>query len=191
MKAARQAGKLAERQRRQLCELGWEAFVGRSEGLWVSLGDQRLRLVRGRSVLRSYACSTAQGGPGNVRGSHCTPLGWHEIAEKIGEGLPQGAILQARQWTGQVWNAGEQSVDDLILSRILRLTGLQDGINRGGEVDTWNRFIYIHGTSEEDRLGVPISHGCVRLANSDVIDLFDLVSAGCRVLITVEGTMTA
>jgi L,D-transpeptidase catalytic domain len=180
--------RLNDRQWNQLSGLGWSEFVGSSIGIWVSLQDQRLRVVHGRSVVRCYLCSTARSGSGNVRDSFCTPLGWHEIGEAIGKGLPKGAILQGRQWTGEVWRADQTCEEDYVLSRVLRLRGLQEGSNCGGEVDTWSRFIYIHGTNEEALLGQPASHGCIRMANDDVIELFELVEVGCRVLISVEGS---
>ena len=152
----------------------------------VRAADQRVLVIQGRRVLRSYPCSTARAGLGNRRGSGRTPRGWHEIGEKIGAGAPIGAIFKARQWTGQVWTPSHKSDEDLILSRILRLAGLEDGINCGGDVDTWERLIYIHGTNDEASLGTPASHGCVRLSNRDAIELSDLVRPGCPVLVAAE-----
>ena len=171
---------------RCLGSLGWRAHVGRAQGIWVRAGRQRLLLVADGRVLRSYACSTAGRGLGNRTGSFCTPTGWHEIREKVGDGLPWGAILKSCEWTGGGWQPGETSDEDLILTRIVRLSGLEEGRNRGGDVDTWDRRIYIHGTNGEHLLGQPASHGCVRLANDDVIELFELVDVGCRVLITSD-----
>jgi hypothetical protein len=141
-------------------------------------------VIAGGLVVRSYVCSTARAGVGTRNGSGCTPDGWHRVAARYGQGLPLGAVLRGRQWTREVWSPGGPEDEDLILTRILRLEGLEAGHNRGGDVDTWNRYIYIHGTNSEERLGQPVSHGCVRLANRDVIQLFDLVPVGDNVLIT-------
>ena len=94
--------------------------------------------------------------------------------------------MKERQWTGRVWAAGQETPEDLILSRILRLEGLEDGKNRGGNVDSWNRYIYIHGTNKIDELGRAASAGCVRMDPQEVIDLYNRVSKGCCVLITEE-----
>ncbi|MHC4786730.1 MAG: L,D-transpeptidase family protein, partial [Planctomycetota bacterium] len=162
----------------------WPERVGRARGLWISAARQRLHVIDDDLVVRSYVCSTALAGVGNRDGSGCTPDGWHRIAAGYGQGLPLGAVLRGRLWTNEVWSPGGHDDEDLILSRILRLEGLEAGHNRGGDVDTWNRYIYIHGTNSEGRLGQPVSHGCVRLANRDVIELFDLVQVGDSVLIT-------
>ena len=164
----------------------WQHYVDGDRGIWVRVNIQRLLVVQDDHVLKSYPCSTAAAGTGSREGSLQTPLGWHEIAEKIGEGLPAGAILRSRRWADEVWKASDASDEDLILSRILRLVGLEEGVNRGGDVDTWGRLIYIHGTNAEEELGRPVSHGCVRLSNNAVIELFDAVDVGCRALISAE-----
>jgi lipoprotein-anchoring transpeptidase ErfK/SrfK len=169
-----------------LATLGWEAQVGQGVGLWVRVDAQQLLVISGGQVVRTYPCSTAAKGTGSQQGSEQTPLGWHEIGAKIGDGLPVGAILEERKWKGKVWQPGDRSDADLVLSRILRLRGLQKGYNLGGNVDSWSRYIYIHGTNDVEGLGCPTSHGCIRLSPSDVIELFDSVSVGCRVLITQQ-----
>jgi len=169
-----------------LRERGWQHYVGGDRGIWVRVAGQRLLVMQGERVLKSYPCSTALAGTGTRKGSLKTPLGWHEIAEMIGGGLPAGAILRSRRWTGDIWKAGDASDEDLILSRILRPAGLEEGVNRGGDVDTRDRLIYIHGTNAEEELGRPVSHGCVRLSNDAVVELFDVVDVGCRILITAE-----
>lgn len=171
---------------RRVGGFGWREHVGDARGIWVRAASQRLMLVEGERVLRSYPCSTARAGLGNRRDSLRTPLGWHQVREKIGNGLPRGAILKSCEWTGGVWTPGEASDEDLILTRILRLTGLEEGHNLGGDVDTWERRIYIHGTNGEHLLGAAASHGCVRLANRDIMDLYDLIDVGCSTLITAE-----
>lgn len=152
----------------------------------VSIGRQEVQLMDGGRVIKRYPCSTAKAGAGSMQDSGKTPLGRHRVGAKIGDGLPEGAVLKDGQWTGRVWTDSEPAEGDLILSRILRLKGLEDGLNRGGCVDTWNRYIYIHGTNRTDELGRPASGGCIRLAPRDVIDLYNRVDEGCFVMITKE-----
>ena len=150
----------------------------------VNIAAQRLRLYEQRELLREYTVSTAANGAGEIQGSGCTPRGRHIVRAKIGAGLPQGAVLRARRWTREVWTPELQARHpgrDWILSRILWLSGLERGRNRLGCVDTFRRYIYLHGTPDSEPLGQPLSHGCVRLRNEDVIELFDLVSIGTEV----------
>ena len=162
----------------------WQLFVGSGTGIWVSIEKQELVLISDNQIVKRYPCSTAATGAGNVMDSGMTPLGWHRVGEKIGDGLEMGGILKDREWTGQIWKEGEDTENDLILSRILWLEGLEDGINRGGNVDTRSRYIYIHGTNAVDDLGRPASAGCVRLDPREVIDLYERVEVGTKVLIT-------
>jgi lipoprotein-anchoring transpeptidase ErfK/SrfK len=163
---------------------GWSSRVKNEIGLWVRVDTQELLVIRDNQVVRTYRCSTAARGTGSERDSEKTPLGWHQIGAKIGDRLPVGAILEERRWKGRVWRSGDQSDADLVLSRVLRLKGLEPGRNLGGNVDSWDRFIYIHGTNDVGELGRPSSHGCVRLSPTEVVELFDSVSVGCKVLIT-------
>src|SRR5207247_3450625 len=119
---------------------------------------------------------------GGEENSMRTPPGWHRIHARIGDGAETGAVFESRVPTGVVWH-GEPLVADLILTRILTLEGLEDGVNRGPGHDSLERYIYIHGTNHEDQLGRPASHGCVRLANADVVELFDRVAEGAAVFI--------
>jgi hypothetical protein len=138
------------------------------------------------ATLDTWPVSTARNGPGEQRGSECTPRGWHRIRARIGEGLPLGTVFRGRRPTGEVYgNELESSFPgrDWILTRILWLGGLEPGFNRYGPVDTTWRYVYIHGSPDHGVTGVPASHGCVRLRNADMIDLFDRVSVGMRVLI--------
>ncbi len=138
-------------------------------------------------LLRQYAISTAANGAGEQMGSYQTPRGRHVVGNKIGADMPLYGVFSARQPTGEVWNpqlAVEHPNSDWILSRILWLDGRETGKNQGGDVDTHARFIYIHGTSEEHLIGTPVSHGCVRMRNADVVDLFDLVEEGTPVTIS-------
>ena len=167
-----------------LSAYGWQSYVDNKVGIWVSIERQEVLLIDNGRAVKRYRCSTAAAGAGNVMDSGMTPLGWHQVGAKIGGELEMGAVLKDRKWTGEVWSAGEQTEKDLILSRILRLEGLEDGKNRGGDVDTWSRYIYIHGTNQVEVLGQPASAGCIRLDPQEVIDLYEQVDEGCCVLIT-------
>jgi len=169
---------------RRLRSLGWAEQVGTDRAIWVNPRRQCVMLLEGRHIIRAYPCSTATAGLGSRRNSFRTPTGWHAIGSKVGGRVPIFAILKARRWTKRVWRPGDSADADMVLSRILRLKGLEAGVNLGGELDTWQRFIYLHGTNAEHQLGRPASRGCIRLSNRDVIDLYDLVSVGCKVLIT-------
>ncbi|CAK9888395.1 MULTISPECIES: L,D-transpeptidase [Pseudomonas] len=154
--------------------------------LHISLADQRLYgFTQGQLRLR-LEISTARNGAGELNGSGCTPRGRHQVRAKIGAGLPQGAVLRGRRWTGETWSPElhEQFPGrDWILSRILWLSGCEPGVNRLGPVDTFGRYIYLHGTPDSEPMGVPLSHGCVRLRNADLLNLFDQVPVHCPVQI--------
>jgi lipoprotein-anchoring transpeptidase ErfK/SrfK len=146
----------------------------------VSASEQKLYLIENLKVTQSYTISTAKAGLGQDEGSFKTPLGVHRIAEKIGDKVPEGTIFLSRKKTKRIAKIlkkpGKKSKGDVITSRILWLSGMERGINKGGKVDSKSRFIYIHGTDEEGRLGKPVSHGCIRMSNKDVIELFDKVT---------------
>lgn len=150
----------------------------------VSLAQQTLDLLDGSTPVRHYAVSTALNGPGEQRNSGCTPRGRHVVRARIGAGLPRGAVLVGRRPTGQVWGADLLAAHpgkDWVLSRILWLSGLEPGRNRLGRVDSMQRYIYIHGTGDDQPMGVPRSHGCIRMRNDEVVELFDLIPAGTEV----------
>ena len=154
----------------------------------VSIPDQTLMLAddQGRA-LGTYPVSTATQGAGEQRGSHCTPRGQHIVRAKIGAGAPVNAVFVGRRPTGEIWTpelAARYPDRDWILTRILWLSGCEIGVNRLGEVDTMRRYIYIHGTPETVELGRPGSIGCIRMRNSDLVELFDLVPAGTPVEIS-------
>lgn len=160
------------------------------ERIEINLHAQRLTLFRGGVALRSWPVSTARRGAGEQAGSEQTPRGRHVLRARIGAGLPDGAVLVGRRPTGEIWSpalARAYPGRDWILSRILWLSGLEPGHNRLGNVDTMRRYIYIHGTPEDQPLGVPGSHGCIRMSNAGVIELFELVPAGTEVLIREGG----
>ena len=147
----------------------------------VSLENQRLELFDSDKVLKTYRVSTSKNGAGESADSFKTPRGRHVIRAKIGDGLPEGAVFRARRSTGEVYSdelAREDPDRDWVLTRILWLSGTEVGRNRLGSVDTMRRYIYIHGTPYSDRLGEAVSLGCIRMSNSDVLELFKLVPLG-------------
>jgi UDP-N-acetylmuramate--alanine ligase len=154
--------------------------------LIVDVDRQRLSLVEAGRVVASYAVSTAAAGIGGEEGSYRTPPGWHRIHARIGAGEPNGRVFVSRIATDNVWR-GEAAAADLILTRVLTLEGVEDGVNRGPGLDSLERYIYVHGTNHEDAIGRPVSHGCVRMTSADVIELFDRVAPGDAVLITGYG----
>ena len=169
---------------KSLNDAQWGEHVRGDLGLWVSVARQRLVGIRNGVAEFIYPCSTAAKGTGNREGSNQTPLGWHEIGEKFGSGLPRGAILVERKFDGKVWTPATPTDKDYVLTRVLWLRGLEPGLNLGPGIDSHERFIYIHGTPAEDKLGRPASMGCVRLSNDAVIDLFERAPTGTKVLIT-------
>ncbi len=152
----------------------------------VDIGRQILTLVHDDGRRERFPVSTALNGPGERIGSEQTPRGWHVIRAKIGQGQPPGAVFVARRPTGEIHTpelAAAHPGRDWILTRILWLSGLEPGRNRLGEVDTMRRYIYIHGCPDSEPVGIPGSHGCIRMRNHDVIRVFDAVPVGTRVLI--------
>ncbi|MDY6890674.1 MAG: L,D-transpeptidase [Pseudomonadota bacterium] len=154
--------------------------------LQVSLQRQRLTVHSETGVYARYPVSTAKAGAGERSGSGCTPRGRHYIRACIGAGQPLGAVFVARRPTGEIYCAelAASCPDrDWILTRILWLCGREPGFNRGGLVDTQRRYIYIHGTPDCEPMGVPLSHGCIRMRNHDLLQLFALVRPGTDILI--------
>jgi L,D-transpeptidase YbiS len=153
----------------------------------ISIADQSLELLDETGRLeRRYPVSTAANGPGEQDGSFCTPRGEHIIRAKIGAGQPINSVFVRRRPTGEIYtpDLGEQYPErDWILTRILWLSGRECGFNRLGSVDTMRRFIYIHGSPDSVAMGSPGSHGCVRMRNSDMLDLFERVDPGTPVTI--------
>jgi len=152
----------------------------------VDVERQLLSLIESETEVVSYPVSTAAAGVGGEEGSLRTPPGWHRIRARIGEGAPSGAVFESRVATGEVWR-GERHDQDLILTRVLTLEGLEEGVNRGPGRDSLERYIYIHGTNHENALGRPESHGCVRMANVDVLELFERVAEGDPVVVVDGG----
>jgi lipoprotein-anchoring transpeptidase ErfK/SrfK len=154
--------------------------------LHISIATQQLALIHHTKVEKTYTISTAKNGAGEKMGSLCTPTGWHQIRAKIGQDQPLNAVFIGRRPTGEIYSPHlgiKYPMKDWVLSRIMWLSGLEAGKNRYGSVDSAWRYIYIHGCPDELMLGKPESHGCVRMKNNDVIDLFDKVSHRLHVLI--------
>jgi L,D-transpeptidase YbiS len=153
----------------------------------ISVKNQTLTYSHGDKTL-VYPVSTALNGTGETKGSNQTPLGEHIIRAKIGGECPSLAVFVGRRWTGEIYStqlAAQEPNRDWILTRILWLSGIELGKNRGGSCDTMRRYIYIHGTSEEDQIGQPVSQGCIRMRNKDVLSLYDLVTPGTPVIIVI------
>jgi hypothetical protein len=152
--------------------------------LLVRIDTATLQFFRKGALVKSYAVSTSLRPPSNIKNSLGTPRGLHEIAERIGAGQPPGTVFKSRRPTGRHFSEmGDSEDGNLITSRILWLRGLEDGVNRGGNVDSYERYIYIHGTNREDRIGEPQSAGCVLMRNLDIVELYEDVRAGDLVLI--------
>lgn len=152
----------------------------------VDLGKQRLTVMRDGLPEKSYQVATAKNGPGEINGSECTPRGWHYIRAMIGSGVAENTVFVGRRPTGEVYSPALKSANpqrDWILTRIMWLCGSEPGVNRLGNVDTMRRYIYIHGCPDEDPMGVSSSHGCVKMRNKDIIELFEQLVPGFPVYI--------
>lgn len=158
--------------------------------LEISIARQEMLLFDAAAgLLARYAVSTASAGVGEVPGSFCTPRGRHLIRAKIGAGCPENTVFVRRRPTGEIWTpelAGQHPGRDWILTRILWLSGCEPGFNRLGNCDTMRRYIYIHGSPDTARMGEPGSHGCIRMCNADIIDLFERVPCYTRVDIVTD-----
>ncbi|MFM8455056.1 MAG: L,D-transpeptidase family protein [Gammaproteobacteria bacterium] len=163
-----------------------EPFIAFPKSLEISIADQSLLVYEGASKLRSYAISSALLGLGEIKNSYQTPRGRHKIRAKIGASVPVNTVFVGRRPSGEIWNpelAMAHPDRDWILTRILWLSGLERGLNRLGEVDTMQRYVYIHGSPDTVPMGIPGSKGCIRMRNSDIIELFDLVPIGTELKI--------
>ncbi|MGY2462613.1 L,D-transpeptidase family protein [Vreelandella sulfidaeris] len=157
-----------------------------TENIWLEIdtSQQLLRCWRGAKVLHEYAISSGAAGNGEQNGSGKTPHGWHYVRAAIGADRPENAVFRGRRWNGEVFSpALDESHPgrDWILTRILWLCGLERGVNRGGQVDSQRRYIYLHGTPPDQPMGVAASHGCIRLRNSDLLTIFSLAVPGTPV----------
>lgn len=154
--------------------------------LQVEIGSQTMFVYDNDSLLKTYPVSTAKKGPGELQGSEQTPRGWHVIRAKIGMNFPANTVFVERRPTGEIYTPELKAKfleRDWILTRILWLSGLEVGKNRLGMTDTMRRYIYIHGTPDEVPMGIPGSRGCIRMRNENIIELFDEIPVGTRLLI--------
>mgnify|MGYP005747472117 FL=1 len=154
--------------------------------LYVDIPSQQMFFIKKGEIVDIYSISSSYYGTGNKVNSLMTPLGKHEIYKKLGENLPENAILKGRVWNGAIAEIIKEPLDtdfDHVTSRILWLDGLEEGKNKGPGIDSRERYIYIHGTAEEGLIGKPASDGCIRMYNKDVIELFDLVDEKAQVWI--------
>ena len=152
----------------------------------VDISEQRLYLIENSLIKASYPISTSKYGEGSIENSFKTPLGKHSIKETIGEEAEINTIFTSRintKRSATIIDQFEDTDNDYVTSRIMWLDGEEDGLNKGGNVDSFRRYIYIHGTHEEGLIGTKASHGCIRMFNYDVIELFNLVNIGTKVLI--------
>ena len=157
-----------------------------NEVLYVSIKQQKLYHIQNDSIIKEYIISSSAYGIGSKAGSNKTPIGLHSIKEKYGDNTPINGKMTGRVFHGNIatiYTDETRSKTDDVTSRILWLEGLEKGKNKGKGIDSFSRYIYIHGTSEEGRLGKPASHGCIRMKNKEVIDLYKLVEVGTLVLI--------
>ena len=152
----------------------------------IDIAGQQLTIYANGNKVMSYSVSTAKKGAGELMGSECTPTGWHKIRAKIGAEQLLNSVFVGRRATGEIYSpdlSGQYPQRDWILTRILWLGGLEPGKNRYGKVDTAWRYIYIHGGPDELMNDGPGSHGCIRMKNADVLDLFNRVEIGVKVYI--------
>lgn len=154
--------------------------------VYIAVKKQKLYLIQGNEIASEYEVSTAKKGLGSQSGSYQTPTGLHKIAEKVGADVESYGIIKQKVATGSIAEPvlmAKSTNEDLITSRVLHLSGLEEGINKGGEVDSYKRGIFIHGTHEEGLIGTPASKGCVRMRNEDVMELFEQIEVGTFVVI--------
>ena len=166
--------------------LGFGLFGQSADSILVDISDQELIAYLEGGETAIYPISSSKYGVGNQEGSNRTPLGLHIVQEKYGSGLAAGSILKGRIATGEIASITHDPVateDDYVTSRILWLKGAEPGLNQGPGIDSFERYIYIHGTHEEGLIGKPASHGCIRMKNDDIIELFEIVPIGTQVRI--------
>lgn len=171
-----------ERIRERCATLGIELS---HQNAFACLREQKYYLFAGGELEKVYTISSSRRPPCCVENSLGTPLGLHRIAEKIGEGAPAGTVFRGRVSLGKAfWEMPEEEqAKNLITTRILWLDGLEEGRNRGEGIDTHARYVYLHGTNHEERLGTPDSHGCLLFSNADIVDIFNRTASGTLLLI--------
>jgi hypothetical protein len=154
----------------------------------ISIAEQKLILIQGNFKITEYPISTSKFGIGNKLGSNMTPLGYHVIKEKIGDNVPKDSIYKAGKFTKERAIIKDKIAfdEDIITTRIIKLEGMEKGINKGSDIDSYERGIWIHGTPEECNIGTPASHGCIRMKNDDIILLFNSIEVGTPVNIEMK-----
>ena len=160
--------------------------ISNQKYVYISIKYQQLFLIENDSTTKHFPISTATNGMGTKTNSYKTPYGLHTIKNKIGDNVPYAGIFESRVYYGNkatILTDNQNSNKDYVTTRILWLQGEDYGINKGGKVDSYNRYIYIHGTPEEGLIGQPASHGCIRMKNKDVIELFKLLDLGTPIYI--------
>jgi len=168
------------------CLEKWKKVFGKTlvSGIAVSVSQQKLYFMEDGTVRKSFPVSTSKYGVGSLRGSNMTPAGTHRINKRTGDGAEEGTIFKSLINTGRkavIYKDAFDAPEDFVTTRVLVLEGMEKGLNKGGDRDSLSRRIYIHGTPEEGLIGRPASHGCVRMKNADVIELFELVAEGMPV----------
>jgi lipoprotein-anchoring transpeptidase ErfK/SrfK len=161
-------------------------MIEKNKIIYVSIAKQEMNCFENDKSVFTYQVSTGKKGVGEVKNSECTPRGWHRIYSILGLEHQINSVLVAREWTGEIYTeqlASQFPDRDWILTRIFQLDGLEPGRNKGGDVDTLERYIYIHGTPDTTQLGVPGSHGCIRMNNMAIIDLASWVTSDTLVYI--------
>ena len=156
------------------------------EVLFVSIIEQKMYHIKEEKIIKTYVISSSSYGVGNKAGSNKTPIGLHKVKQKFGEKTPINGKMIGRVFYGNIatiYTDNTKSKTDDVCSRILWLVGLEEGLNKGEGIDSYKRYIYIHGTSEEGRLGKPASHGCIRMKNKEIIELYEKIKIGTLVLI--------
>ena len=156
------------------------------EIVFVSIEKQKLYHIKNNKIISEFIISSSAYGTGNKAGSNKTPLGLHKVKQKYGDNTPINGRMKGRVYYGEIaaiYRDNTKSKTDDVTTRILWLEGLEHGRNKGEGIDSFKRYIYIHGTSEEGRLGTPASHGCIRMKNKDVSDLYKIIEVGTLVLI--------
>ena len=159
------------------------------EILYVSVQKQKMYHIIKNNIVNEYPVSTSKKGVGNKKNSFMTPYGLHYIIEKHGNETPLNGRMIGRVFNGQIatiYTDSTSSKTDDITTRILWLSGMEKNVNNGGNLDSYNRYIYIHGTSEEGKIGTPVSNGCIRMLNNDIIELYNRVDIGTKILILVK-----
>lgn len=153
--------------------------------IYVGIKRQKLYLIQNGKLIHEFEVSTAKNGAGCEKGSQKTPIGLHEIRRKIGDNVPLAGQFNFKKHNGEIADinlSDSPTEEDYILTRILTLRGLEEGINKGEGIDSYERAIYIHGTADEGLIGKPASHGCVRMKNEEIIKLYDLIEENTKVV---------